>query len=88
MKKAILVLAISTVFAAAALAQSLDAGQRQSGPNGLQNHVLIHKFSPNNKGDFVGYMELNVYNVSSSVFEPNPARRSGDRPVEPKRRRL
>ena len=93
MKKALLVLAISIVLVPAAIAQSMDVGQRQfqnrlfCGPNPAQNVVLIQKFSPNNNADFVGYMPLNVYNCASSSFDQGPGRRD-NRSVEGKRRRL
>jgi hypothetical protein len=93
MKRALIVLAFLAVLVPAAIAQSMDVGQRQfqnrliCGPSLLRNPAPVQKYSPNNNYDFVGYFDLNVYNCSNPMTdlgrvtsEDQPARRKKPRP--------
>jgi hypothetical protein len=95
MRKALLVLAISSFLVPAAIAQSMDISQRE-----FQNRLLcgptlitgpaksnVQRFGPNNSPDLVGYMEMNVYNCAGATLDQG-REKSEEQPVKRKRRQM
>ena len=83
MKNVLLITLSLAIFAAAAFAQSSDiTGSWKDGSVGSvgyqnqvtgsvrsgRSHVFTYKFLPNGSYEFVGYMELNNYGCSSTLF--------------------
>ena len=93
MRKALLTLAISAVLVPASIAQSMDVGQREfqnrllCGPSLITSPAKSHvqRFAPNNNTDFVGYLEMNVYNCASATFDQG-RNQSEDQPVKKRQR--
>jgi hypothetical protein len=85
MRKALIFIAISIVLVPASIAQSMDVGQRQfqnsllCGPSLITSPAKSHvqRFAPNNNADFVGYLELNVYNCAGMTFDQGGERSIG-----------
>ncbi|HUR99912.1 MAG TPA: hypothetical protein VMZ26_17745 [Pyrinomonadaceae bacterium] len=77
MKKAILLIAISIVLVSSMMGQSASIDSRHSQnqlfcpPTSVGNRVFIHKYSSNNNTDLPGYMQLNAYNCTSTIFQPD-----------------
>jgi hypothetical protein len=95
MRKALLVLAISTLLVPAAIAQSLDVSQREfqnrliCGPSLITGPAKsnVQRFGPANNPDLVGYMEMNVYNCAGATLDPGRPK-SEEQPVKRKRRQM
>ena len=82
MKKIFLALAIFAAVAVTASAQSDITGVWKDGSVGSvgyqnqvtgvtrsgRSHVFTYKFLPNGNYEFVGYMELNMYNCTTTLF--------------------
>jgi hypothetical protein len=95
MRKAFILIAISIALVPATIGQSMDVGQREfqnrllCGPSLITSPAKSHiqRFGPNNNVDFVGYLELNVYNCASATFDQGRMK-SEEQPVRRKRRRM
>ena len=92
MRKAILVLAISAFLVPMTIAQQIDVGRRQfqsrliCGPTMITSPVAVQTFPMNNNQDFVGYLEMNVYNCPSNAFD-RVREVKADKPTKSKSRR-
>lgn len=74
MKKAILFIVMAISLVPAAIGQSSDLNVRYfqnqviCGPLSSSGQGFTQKFAPNNNYDFVGYLNLNVYNCTANTF--------------------
>ena len=90
MKKAVLFIAIAISLVPAAIGQSSDVGVRAfqnqviCGPLSSSGQGFTQKFAPNNNYDFVGYLNLNVYNCTANTFYVR-GREAGEQPARRER---